>query len=150
MRSIREATRSDRDVVIALWEACGLTRPWNDPRSDFGRAAGGPSSSVLVAEDTDGTAGPLVIGTAMVGHDGHRGWVYYLAVRPGLQGRGHGLALMRACEAWLRERRIPKIQLMVRETNEQVLGFYAAIGYERQAVQVLGRWLEDEDPPQAT
>lgn len=134
---IRPATAADRDAVIALWEACELTRPWNDPVTDFDRAAGGPASDVLVCEE-DGAP----VATAMVGHDGHRGWVYYLAVDPARQGQGLGRALMDACEAWLRARRIPKIQLMVRETNERVLGFYAAIGYERQAVQVLGRFLE--------
>jgi ribosomal protein S18 acetylase RimI-like enzyme len=135
---IRPATAADRHAVIALWEACALTRPWNDPVADFDRAAAGPASDVLVGEE-DG----VTIGTVMVGHDGHRGWVYYLAVRPDRQGRGNGHALMRASEAWLRERHILKIQLMVRESNERVLGFYAAIGYERQAVQVMGRFLED-------
>ena len=52
---------------------------------------------------------------------------------------------MRACEARLRERGIAKVQLMVRDTNERVLGFYEAIGYERQAVRVLGRRLDAED-----
>ncbi|HEX5826320.1 MAG TPA: GNAT family acetyltransferase [Candidatus Limnocylindrales bacterium] len=136
---IRAARAGDRDGVIGLWEVCELTRPWNDPVADFDRAAGGPASDVLVGDEAG-----ILIATAMVGHDGHRGWVYYLAVRPDRQGRGHGHALMRACEAWLRDRRIPKIQLMVRETNERVLGFYAAIGYERQAVQVLGRFLEPD------
>ena len=99
MRSIRTATRADRDIVIAIWEACGLTRPWNDPRKDFDRAVARPSSAILMADETDDDepGEPVVVGTAMVGHDGHRGWVYYLAVRPGLQDRGHGLALMRAC-----------------------------------------------------
>jgi ribosomal protein S18 acetylase RimI-like enzyme len=83
-----------------------------------------------------------VIATAMVGDDGHRGWVYYLAVRPHLQGRGHGHALMLACEAWLRERGCPKIQLMVRSSNERVVGFYEAIGYEHVEVLVLGRRLD--------
>jgi ribosomal protein S18 acetylase RimI-like enzyme len=137
---IHPATPSDRDLVIALWEATDLTRPWNDPVADFDRAIGGPSSAILVGDEA-GNA----IATALVGHDGHRGWVYYLAVRPDRQGEGHGVALMRACEAWLRDRGIPKIQLMVRDTNERVLGFYEAIGYEPQAVRVLGRWLGRDD-----
>ena len=134
---IRPATTADRDAVIALWEATALTRPWNDPVADFDRAIAGPSSAILVGEEQSG--GPIA--TALVGHDGHRGWVYYLAVRPDRQGEGQGVALMRACEAWLVERDIPKILLMVRDTNERVLGFYEALGYEPQAVRVLGRWL---------
>jgi ribosomal protein S18 acetylase RimI-like enzyme len=141
---IRAANATDRDDVVALWEACDLTRPWNDPVADFDRAAEGPASAVLV-----GILDGELVATAMVGHDGHRGWVYYLAVRPARQGHGIGVALMRACEDWLLERGVPKVQLMVRDTNERVLGFYAAIGYERQAVQVLGRWL-DRDPPRTT
>ena len=139
---IRPATSTDRDAVIAMWQATDLTRPWNDPVADFERAVAGAASAILVGE-TDGTP----IATAMVGHDGHRGWVYYLAVNPGEQGNGHGVALMRACEAWLVERGIPKVQLMVRDTNERVLGFYDAIGYERQAVHVLGRRLDQDTSP---
>ena len=138
---IHAAVPADRDAVIALWQATDLTRPWNDPSADFVRAVDGPSSAILVGEE----AGHAVA-TAMVGHDGHRGWVYYLAVRPDHQGEGRGAALMRAGEAWLRERGIPTIQLMVRDTNDRVIGFYESIGYERQAVQVLGRWLEREEP----
>jgi ribosomal protein S18 acetylase RimI-like enzyme len=134
---IRTASTMDRADVVSLWEACDLTRPWNHPVADFDRAAAGPASTVLV-----GLIGGELVASAMVGEDGHRGWVYYLAVRPALQGQGIGASLMRACEGWLRGRGIPKVQLMVRDTNERVLGFYAAIGYERQPVQVLGRWLD--------
>ncbi|HEY3336062.1 MAG TPA: GNAT family acetyltransferase [Candidatus Limnocylindrales bacterium] len=136
---IRTALDADRDDVIALWEATALTRPWNDPVADFDRAVTGPASAVLV-----GTEGGTATATAMVGHDGHRGWIYYLAVRPDRQGHGHGLAMMRACERWLGKRGIGKVQLMVRDTNVRVIGFYEAIGYERQAVVVLGRWLPDQ------
>ena len=82
-----------------------------------------------------------LVGTAMVGHDGHRGWVYYLAVRNGEQGRGLGRDLMRSCESWLRERGVPKIQLMVRQTNRGVISFYESLGYQDGDVVVLGRFL---------
>lgn len=77
------------------------------------------------------------LATAMVGHDGHRGWVYYLAVRPDQRGRGHGRAMMRACETWLSARDVPKIDLMVRTENDGVLAFYKAIGYGRDDVFVM-------------
>lgn len=126
-----------QDAAVELWERCGLTRPWNDPVADLRRAMGGPSSTVLAALDSD-----ALLGTAMVGHDGHRGWVYYLAVYPALRGQGIGWALMEACEAWLVARAVPKIQFMVRADNAAVLGYYEHLGYADQNVAVLGRRLD--------
>lgn len=123
--------------AIDLWRECGLTRPWNDPAADLDRALAAPNATVLAAIE----AGAL-IGTAMVGHDGHRGWVYYLATRPDRQGEGVGRALMLACERWLTERGAPKIQFMVRSDNSEVLAFYEHLGYQRQDVAVLGRRLD--------
>jgi ribosomal protein S18 acetylase RimI-like enzyme len=123
--------------AVALWRETALTRPWNDPDSDLHRALSGPSSTVLAACDADGG----LLGTAMVGHDGHRGWVYYLAVTNGEQRKGLGRQLMRACEEWLRAREVPKIQLMVRHTNQGVIAFYESLGYQDSEVVVLGRSL---------
>ncbi|KAE8763206.1 GNAT family acetyltransferase [Georgenia thermotolerans] len=119
-----------------MWHACGLTRPWNDPRADLDQARAGATSTVLVAR----RAG-VVVGTVMAGVDGHRGWVYYLGVQPGEQGRGLGSALLRAAEAWLGAHGARKVQLMVR-TGNPVSGFYAGHGYAVQDCLVLGRWLE--------
>lgn len=79
----------------------------------------------------------------MVGFDGHRGWVYYLAVDPGVRRRGLGRDMMEAAERWLRDRGAPKMQLMVRETNAAALGFYERLGLERQAVITLGKRLDE-------
>lgn len=127
-----------QDAAVELWGRCGLTRPWNDPIADLRRALSGPSSTVLAALDSG-----ALLGTAMVGHDGHRGWVYYLAVDPALRGRGIGRALMEACEAWLVAREVPKIQFMVRADNAEVLGYYEHLGYTDQTVAVLGRRLDE-------
>lgn len=135
-----DAAPADAGAVIALWRACGLTRPWNDPAADFARALAGPASTVLVARD-----GGAPAASVMVGHDGHRGWVYYLAVDPARRRSGLGKAMMAAADDWLRARGIPKLQLMVREGNDDALAFYAALGLERQAVVTLGRFLETED-----
>lgn len=126
-------------AAAGLWAACGLTRPWNDPLSDLTRALDGPTSTVLAAVD-----GADLLGTVMVGYDGHRGWVYYLAVRPDSQGRGLGRALMAAAEAWLDERGVPKIQFMVRADNTAVVTFYEHLGYVDQHVTVLGRVLDPQ------
>jgi ribosomal protein S18 acetylase RimI-like enzyme len=133
---MKEAGAEDAQAVIALWRACGLTRPWNDPGADFGRAIAGPASAVLLRHDGDSLAASV-----MIGFDGHRGWVYYLAVAPERRREGLGGAMMAAAETWLRERGAPKIQLMVREDNEAALGFYEALGLERQSVVTLGRLL---------
>lgn len=124
--------------AVALWQASGLTRPWNDPDADLIRALAGPTSTVLSAQDIDG----CLLGTAMVGHDGHRGWVYYLAVQPELRRRGLGRQLMHASERWLQERGVPKINLMVRSTNAAVVAFYTSLGYEDGDVVVLGKFLD--------
>jgi len=133
---IEAAGAGDAGAVVALWDACGLTRPWNDAHADFALAVAGPASAVLVARE-----GGALAGSVMVGFDGHRGWVYYLAVAPGRRRGGIGRALMAAAEVWLRVRGAPKIQLMVREDNAAALGFYEALGLERQKVVTLGRFL---------
>jgi ribosomal protein S18 acetylase RimI-like enzyme len=131
-----QARAQDAGEVIALWQACGLTRPWNDPAADFALAVAGAGSAVLLVRE-----GEALAGSVMVGFDGHRGWVYYLAVAPAQRRGGIGRALMAAAETWLRERGAPKIQLMVREDNADALGFYEALGLERQKVVTLGRFL---------
>ncbi|MDB5421677.1 MAG: GCN5-related N-acetyltransferase [Brevundimonas sp.] len=136
---IRTATPNDAEAVIALWTASGLTRPWNDPRADFDLALKTPTSTILIAGE-----GRAVDGSVMVGFDGHRGWVYYLAVDPQARRRGLGRSLMRAAEHWLRAQGASKIQLMVRADNAEALAFHHAIGLEDQAVSVLGRRLNDE------
>jgi ribosomal protein S18 acetylase RimI-like enzyme len=130
---------ADFEAAIALWHEVGLTRPWNDPRADLQRALDGPASTILAGREQG-----RLLATAMVGHEGHRGWIYYLAVQPLQRRRGHGRRMMHACEAWVQERGIPKLNLMVRAgENDDVLGFYAAIGYAADDVVVLGRRLVD-------
>jgi ribosomal protein S18 acetylase RimI-like enzyme len=98
----------------------------------------GSTSTVLAALDDAG----WLLATAMVGHDGHRGWVYYLAVQPSHQRQGIAREVMAACEAWVSERGIPKLQLMVRRSNQDVVAFYDALGYVDGDVVVLGRFLD--------
>lgn len=140
---IRELPRDLDDEAVDLWHRTGLTRPWNDPRADLQRAVEGAGSTVLAACDENGR----LIGTSMVGHDGHRGWVYYLAVAIEQQRSGIGRALMRASEHWLAERGVPKVNLMVRKGNEDVLAFYESLGYADGEVVVLGRFLDRDRAP---
>ena len=130
---------ADADVaaVVALWQACGLTRPWNDPAADIALARKGPNSALLIGRD-----GHAIVTTAMVGHDGHRGWVYYVAVDPARQGKGYGRAVMNAAEDWLRETGIEKLQLLVRPGNAQVKAFYESLGYGEQPRIIFAKWLD--------
>jgi ribosomal protein S18 acetylase RimI-like enzyme len=133
-----EHLNADRiPAVIELWDKVGLTRPWNDPGHDLRRALRGPSSTVLV-----GVEGDMIVASAMVGHDGHRGWLYYLATDPDHQRRGLGTELVAACESWLVNRGMPKVQLMVRGDNVAVIGFYRHLGYGEDDVRVLSRRLD--------
>ena len=130
--AIADLRPDEIEAAVALWEACGLTRPWNDPRADARLALAGETSTIVA-----GHAGDRLVATAMVGADGHRGWVYYLAVAPDQRGLRHGEAMMRAAEAWVQARGLPKLQLMVRHDNTAAIAFYEAIGYGVERVTVL-------------
>jgi ribosomal protein S18 acetylase RimI-like enzyme len=139
--AIDDAADADIDALVALWRTCGLVRDWNDPRGDIARARAGESSTILV-----GRSGGAIVGSVMVGHDGHRGWFYYLAVAPEAQQRGHGRALVEAAERWLAARGIAKAMLMIRPDNAAVRAFYERLGYVDQPRTVLARWLDGRDP----
>jgi ribosomal protein S18 acetylase RimI-like enzyme len=130
----REIGDADVEALIALWAACGLTRSWNDPHKDIAFARDSESSTILVAEHEG-----LIVSSAMVGHDGHRGMLYYVAVTPELQGRGLGKNAVRAAENWLRQRGVWKINLLVRPENNKVRGFYEKLGYEINPVMCMAR-----------
>jgi ribosomal protein S18 acetylase RimI-like enzyme len=132
----REVGLEDRAEAMDLWERSGLSRPWNPPENDFARAVNGSTSAVLGLYDGDD-----IVGTVMVGDDGHRGWVYYLAVDPGRRGQGLAREAMRSAERWLAARGVRKVELMVRESNHGVADFYDAVGYQREEVLVFSRWL---------
>lgn len=135
----RTAVGKDKSNVIALWEACGLTRPWNSPEEDFDFALYGPSSTVIVLESTD-----RIVGSAIVGHDGHRGTVYYVSISPDHRGQGFGETLMMAAEDWLRERGVWKLNLLVRRENSPAVRFYEKLGYGDQDCIALGKRLDGQ------
>ncbi len=134
---IRSAVPEDELDVVALWRACDLVASYNDPVADFRFARAGACSDVLVAVDEAGR----VSGSVMVGHDGHRGWLYYVAAAPRLRGSGIGRQMVQAAEAWLRQRGVVKAQLLVRETNTKVVSFYEHLGFETAPRTVMGKWL---------
>ena len=140
--SLSIATIEDADIpaVVALWERCGSTRPWNDPEGDIALARSDTNSTILLGRD----AGALVA-SVLVGHDGHRGWVYYVTVDPDHRFKGYGREIMQAAEDWLRGRGILKLQLMVRPDNTQVRAFYESIGYGEQERIVFAKWLDGRE-----
>jgi ribosomal protein S18 acetylase RimI-like enzyme len=134
--NVRPAEDGDVEALVRLWDACGLTRPWNDARQDIAFARSGPASDVLV-----GTRAGAIVASAMVGHDGHRGAVYYVAADPALRGEGLGQLIMEAAEAWLVERGVWKLNLLVRRSNAGVIGFYESMGYKEEEVVGMGKRL---------
>ncbi|WP_404385731.1 GNAT family acetyltransferase [Caenispirillum salinarum] len=139
---IRPLKDGEEAALAALWEACGLTPPWNPPARDIAFARATPTAELLVAEDAD-DAGALQA-SVLCGHEGHRGWMYYVAVRPDLQGTGLGRRMVRAAEGWLAAQGCWKVMLMVRRDNAAVQDFYVAQGYEESDVTVMSRWLEPD------
>ena len=133
----------DADVadVVALWQACHLTRAWNDPAADIALARKGSNATVLIGRDHG-----LIVATVLVGHDGHRGWVYYLAVHPDHRHKGYGRIMMDAAERWLREAGIEKLQLLVRPDNKSVKNFYQSLGYSEQERVIYAKWLDGREP----
>lgn len=136
--TIRSARDGDEENLVALWKRCELVRPWNDPYKDIAFARRKPESDVLVGE-LDGR----MIASVMVGHDGHRGIVYYVSVSPDYQGRGFGHEIMRGAEEWLRQRDVWKMNLLIREGNEQVQAFYESLGYTVEPRLCMARKLID-------
>ena len=138
---IRPFEMSDEEAVVALWERCGLTRPWNDPRKDIRRKMRVQPDLFLV-----GVQNGEIAATVMVGYEGHRGWIQYLGVDPKRRRQGLGRAIMAEAERLLREAGCPKINLQVRVSNTGVIEFYKRLGFMPDEVVSLGKRLEHDGP----
>lgn len=137
---IRSFVEADRAAVIELWRRCDLVRPWNDPHRDIDRKLARDPELFLVGERTN-----AVVAAVMVGYDGHRGWVNYLAVDPDVREGGIGRRLMDEAEERLVQLGCPKLNLQVRGSNENALGFYRRLGYEVDDTVSLGKRLIPDD-----
>jgi ribosomal protein S18 acetylase RimI-like enzyme len=135
MISIAPLQRPDIDGVVDLWRSAGLAHPWNDSKRDIELALGHPTNLILAAHDHSGT----LVGTIMAGFDGHRGWIYSLAVDDSQRGQGTGRALVKSAEDWLAQQGAPVVRLLVEGSNEKVAGFYEACGYERGDFIAFGK-----------
>ncbi|AIJ47965.1 MULTISPECIES: GNAT family acetyltransferase [Comamonas] len=134
---VRAFTPADTEAVVQLWQDCELTRPWNDPHKDIARKLSVSPDLFWLGCDADGR----IIASIMVGYDGHRGWINYLAVHPAHQRRGHARQLMQRAERALSELGCPKLNLQVRAGNEAVLAFYESLGYADDRTLSLGKRL---------
>jgi len=133
---IRPFREADEAQVVALWQACGLTRPWNDPHKDIARKLQVQRELFLVVEREG-----RIVASVMTGYEGHRGWVNYLAVDAAHRRGGLGARLMRHVEDLLLARGCPKLSLLVRTSNADVLAFYRALGYAQDDAIPLGKRL---------
>jgi ribosomal protein S18 acetylase RimI-like enzyme len=138
---IRVYDPQDEDAVVRLWHECALIVPHNNPKRDIERKLRLRPDWFLV-----GLLGGEIVATCMVGYDGHRGWVNYLAVARGHRRRGLGSAMMGAAEKLLREAGCAKVNLQVRTSNRDVLAFYRRMGYTEDDVVSLGKRLERDEP----
>lgn len=135
--TFRSFRAEDEHAVIDLWQRCDLIRPWNNPHEDIAIKMTTQPELFLVGEQDS-----KLIATAMAGFDGHRGWVSYFAVDPGLQGQGIGRSLMAEVERLLKLRGVPKINLQVRTSNKDVIAFYQSLGFKIDDVVGMGKRLD--------
>lgn len=127
---------SDQEQVVGLWQECGLIVPWNDPRLDIERKSARQPELFWVVESDD-----RIVGTIMVGYEGHRGWINYLAVAPGYRRLSIGRRMLQRAEDELRKLGCPKINLQVRTSNQAVIAFYQRLGFAVDDVVSLGKRL---------
>jgi len=124
---IRPFRIEDTDAVLELWRSVGMAGPGRSPRADIRKKLRHSPESFFV-----GLQEGRVVATVMAGYDGHRGWIYSLAVRPGLQRRGIGRAMVEAAETWLRGQGCRRVKLQVDPDRKEAVGFYRRLGYEVQ------------------
>lgn len=139
MLTVRAFRAEDESSVIELWRRCGLVRSHNDPHKDLRRKSKVRPDLFLV-----GLLDGQIVASVMVGYEGHRGWINYLAVSPDFQRNGYGKEMMLQAEQALRAEGCPKINLQVRTSNAAVLTFYRAIGYIQDDVVSMGKRLETD------
>ncbi len=137
---IRPFVIEDTDAVLAVWSLAGMTTPHRNPRSDIQKKLRHSPESFFV-----GTLEGKVVATVMVGYDGHRGWIYSLAVTPDLQRKGIGSQMMEHAESWLRQQGCPRAKLQVDEARGDVTGFYRQLGYEVQPLVSMAKWFRVSD-----
>ena len=136
---VRAFEVADEEDVVRLWQVCDLTVPWNDPIKDIRRKLEIQGDLFLV-----GLTNGRLVSTVMIGYEGHRGWINYLAVAPEQRRLGFGRRMMSEAEVRLRALGCPKINLQVRRSNPQAVSFYRSLGFrEDDSISLGKRLLQD-------
>lgn len=133
---LRPYSGDDEKKVIDLWARCGLLRSWNDPAKDIWRKRQVNPEWFIMAE-----LNQKLVGTIMIGYEGHRGWINYLAVDPTVRRKGIGRSLMKRAEEVLQAVGCPKVNLQVRAGNDVAAEFYSSLGYAKDEVISFGKRL---------
>jgi len=137
--SIHAFAEADEPGIVALWDRCGLLRPWNDPHKDIARKMTVQRELFLVGRVVD-----EIVATVMAGYDGHRGWINYLAVDPMHRRQGFARLLVTEVEGRLRDLGCAKINLQIRRDNHEAVAFYERVGFAEDAVVSMGKRLEPD------
>lgn len=136
--AIRAARDRDTEDIVSLWRAADLVVGHNNPYEDIRFCRNSGHGEILL-----GTVDGVIVASVLVGHEGHRGWLYYVAVHPDRQGHRYGRQIVEAAEAWLTARHVPKVQLLIRETNTAVRDFYTRLGYINEPRLVMSKRFVD-------
>ena len=124
---IRTYRDGDGDRLRTFWLTCGINiRPGDDDGSLARFAARNPGLLIL-AEEHD-----HLVGSALAGWDGRRGWLYHVAVHKDERRRGIGRDLVAELETRLRALGCPKLNLIVWDDNTYAMQFWEALGYRRE------------------
>lgn len=143
LREYNDAT--DREQVISLWRTVfGYETAHNEPSLAIAKKIIANDRLFFVAEDRN-----LLVGTAMAGYDGHRGWLYAIAVHPGLRRAGLGSRLVRHSEQALVAVGCMKVNLQLLATNEATAAFYKSIGYAVEPRISMGKVLHENVPSES-
>ena len=142
--TLRGYRDEDFAAVIELWTACHLLKSHHDPKRELGLVHGAANAELFLA-----FADERLVGSAQVGHDGHRAWMYRLGVVTDARRQGIGRALIAHAESWALARGMPKLMLLIREGNEHVTEVYGRLDYVQEPRLVMSKTFQPQDAPGA-
>ena len=136
---IRNARERETEEIVSLWRAASLITPHNDPYEDIRFCRESKHGEVLLGDLRD-----RIVASVMVGHDGHRGWIYYVAVHPEDRGSNFKRQIFEAAEAWLQVRGVSKVQVMTQRAETEIRDGYVALGYQEEPNLVMSKYFDDQ------
>ena len=144
--TIRQFRDPDADQVAALWNVVlPSSQPWNEPQLVI-KCKQNKQPDLFFVGELNGR----IVSTVMAGYDGHRGWIYSLAVSPQHRRQGIGRRMMARAEQALRQEGCLKLNLQVRASNDGVVAFYESLGFVVEERISMGKPLSRSDPIQSS